>query len=270
MLSTSFQKLMSNKIYKLLDICVYLHVGGFMKVSQRIASKVDTLPRGIVFNYLSMLQDVSEREAVIKALNRLAQAGKIAKLSRGKYYKPEVSPFGNLQPHLNEVVKDLLYAKGCVLGYVTGISIFNKLGLTTQVSNTIQIGKNEVRPSLKRERYTISFFKQRNRITKDNIELLQILDAVRLIKRIPDSTIENSVMRIISILGDLPEDRIKIMIKLSLKYPPMVRALLGAILEQLGYVELLDGLFNSLNPLTKYRYKGLNSVLSNTNKWNIA
>jgi len=73
---------------------------------------------------------------------------------------------------------------GKITGYITGYSIYNQLGLTTQVGNTIQIGKNQVRPGFKRGRYTISFIRQKNTITKANIPLLQLLDAIRYIKKI--------------------------------------------------------------------------------------
>lgn len=43
-----------------------------------------------------------------------------------------------------------------IIGYLTGYSIYNTLGLTTQVSNTIQIGTNNIRPNFKRERYVIN------------------------------------------------------------------------------------------------------------------
>jgi hypothetical protein len=54
---------------------------------------------------------VNQKEAVIKALNRMVTSGKIAKLSKGKYYKPENTPFGNLQPNQAQVVKDLIRRK---------------------------------------------------------------------------------------------------------------------------------------------------------------
>lgn len=127
-------------------------------------------------------------------------SGKIAKLSKGKYYKPENTPFGNLQPNQAQVVKDLLEENGKVIGYLTGYSTYNQLGLTTQVSNTIQIGKNQVRPNFRRERYTITFVKQKNIINKENIHLLQLLDAIRYIKKIPDSSTEASCRRFLTII----------------------------------------------------------------------
>lgn len=240
-----------------------------MKTTAYIAFKIDRLPKGYVFTYADFTTEVIQKEAVIKALNRMVASGKIAKLSKGKYYKPENTPFGNLQPNQSQVVKDLLEENGKITGYLTGYSIYNQLGLTTQVSNTIQIGKNQVRPNFKRERYTIAFVKQKNTITKENIPLLQILDAIRYIKKIPDANIETSCKRFLAIIKNLSETEINTLVRLAIKYSPATRALLGAFLEQLQLGKTTEALFKSLNPITKFKLAGVAKVLSTTEKWNI-
>jgi hypothetical protein len=240
-----------------------------MNVTDYIAGKIERLPKGYVFTYADFITEVNNKEAVIKALNRMVASGKIMKLAKGKYYKPETTPFGNLQPDQKQVVKDLLEENGKVIGYLTGYSIYNQLGLTTQVSNTIQIGRNQVRPNFKRERYTISFVKQKNTITKENISLLQLLDAIRYIKKIPDATIELSFKRFLAILKDLSENEKNLLVRLALKYPPVTRALIGAMLEALQQGKVTEPLFKSLNPITKYKLTGATKVLSTTEKWNI-
>ena len=240
-----------------------------MKTSEYIAFTIDRLPKGYVFTYADFTIEVNQREAVIKALNRMVASGKISKLSKGKYYKPENTPFGNLEPNQAQVVKDLLEENGKTTGYLTGYSIYNQLGLTTQVSNTIQIGKNQVRPNFKRERYTIAFIKQKNIITKDNIPLLQLLDAIRYIKKIPDSSIETSCKRFLAILKNYSDKETNTLVRLALKYPPATRALLGALLSQLYKDKTAETLLKSLNPITKYKLAGAAKTLSTTEKWNI-
>ncbi len=240
-----------------------------MKVSDYIATTIDRLPKGYVFTYADFVTEVNKKEAVIKALNRIVISGKIAKLSKGKYYKPENTPFGNLQPKQAQVVKDLLEDDGKITGYLTGYSIYNQLGLTTQVSNTIQIGKNEIRPNFKRERYTISFIRQKNTITKENIPLLQILDAIRYIKKIPDTTIESSCRRLLAILKSLSDKDKSTLIRLALKYPPATKAILGAMFDELQQDSLTEQLYKTLNPISKYKLAGVGKVLSTTEKWNI-
>ncbi|MDF7821407.1 DUF6088 family protein [Runella sp. MFBS21] len=240
-----------------------------MKTSDYIVSTIDRLPKVYVFTYADFMTEVSQKEAVIKALNRMVQAGKIAKLSKGKYYKPENTVFGPLLPNQNQIVKDLLKEDGKVTGYLTGYSIYNQLGLTTQISNTIQIGKRDVRPAFQRERYTISFMKQKNTITKENIPLLQILDAIRTIKKIPDASLQSSANRLLAILKGLSDNYLNTLVRLALKYPPATRALLGALLDELKKESLTLSLYKTLNPITKYKLPGLNKSLSTTEKWNI-
>ena len=240
-----------------------------MKVSDYIATTIDRLPKGYIFTYADFVTEMNKKEAVIKALNRMVVSGKIAKLSKGKYYKPENTPFGNLQPKQAQVVKDLLEDDGKISGYLTGYSIYNQLGLTTQVSNTIQIGKNEIRPNFKRERCTISFIKQKNTITKENIPLLQILDAIRYIKKIPDATIESSCKRLLAILKSLSEKDKSTLVRLALKYPPATKAIVGALFDELQPYSLTEQLYKTLNPISKYKLAGVGKILSTTEKWNI-
>lgn len=240
-----------------------------MNVTDYIAGKIERLPKGYVFTYADFITDVNKKEAVIKALNRMVASGKIAKLSKGKYYKPEATPFGNLMPGQKQVVKDLLEDDGKVTGYLTGYSIYNQLGLTTQVSNTIQIGRNQIRPAFKRERYKITFVRQKNTLTKENIPLLQILDAIRYIKKIPDAKVEDSCRRFLAILNSLSEKDRSALVRLALKYPPSTRALLGALLDELQQSNITEPLFKSLNPITQYKIPGAAKVLSATSKWNM-
>lgn len=239
-----------------------------MKTSEYITFTIDRLPKGYIFTYADFTTEVNKKEAVIKALNRMVESGKIAKLSKGKYYKPESTPFGKLQPSQAQIVKDLMENDGKTIGYLTGYSIYNQLGLTTQVSNTIQIGKKEVRTAFKRERFTISFVKQKNTITKENIPLLQLLDVIRYIQKIPDTNPEFSCKRLLAILKDLSEKDKSTMVRLAFKYPPATKALLGALLDELNESNLAESLYKTLNPITKYKLS-VDKVLTKTEKWNI-
>jgi hypothetical protein len=240
-----------------------------MKATEFISITIDRLPKGYVFTCSKFDSIVGQKEAVIKALNRMVASGKIAKLSKGKFYKPENTQFGNLQPNQAQVIKDLLEENGKITGYLTGYSIYNQLGLTTQVSNAIQIGKNQVRPNFKRERYSISLLMQKNTITKVNIPQLQLLDAIRYIKKIPDANIESSCKRFLAIIKNFTDKEINTLVRLALKYPPSTRALLGAFLDTLQLGKATESLFMSLNPITKYKLIGASKAISNTEKWNI-
>lgn len=240
-----------------------------MKNSEKIIEIINRFPRGYVFTYRDFLDKVESKQTIIKTLNRLASKGKIAKISKGKFYKPEESNFGQLKPEVYQIVKDFLEKNGKSIGYLTGYSILNKFGITTQVSNLIQIGRNTYRPSLKRGNYKISFVLQKNIITKENIPFLQILDVLKLIKKIPDTSIKEILERMKEVIKELNQREQELLIKLSLKYPPYVRAILGALLEEFGKKNLVNTLKESLNPVTSYKIDSVYKVLSKAENWNI-
>jgi len=195
-------------------------------ITKLIADKINRLPAGYVFSYLDIINEADKKEAVIKALNRLVISGKLKKISKGRFYKPEETPFGELEPDEYQIAKDLLEKNYKIIGYLTGLSVYNKLGLTTQISNIIQIGRNEFRPPLVRGKYKISFILQKNAINKENIPLLQLLDSIRFLKKIPDSNIEFIINRFKALLAKLTEEQLKRLIRLLIKYPANTEHLL--------------------------------------------
>ncbi|HBV17526.1 DUF6088 family protein [Epilithonimonas ginsengisoli] len=240
-----------------------------MKTSDIVKVKIDRLATGYIFTYKDFTLSVENKEAIIKALNRLVEKGKIKKISKGKFYKPESTVFGELLPDQYQIVKDLLEENNKITGYLTGYSIYNSLGLTTQVSNTIQIGKNNTRPFLRRERYIINFIKQPNIINNENIPYLQFLDCLKFIKKIPDTPIEKAIGRLLSIASDYKMKDIEQLVRLVQKYPPSTRSLLGALLDELQLENYSDSILKTLNPITKYKFMGIGNILKQSKKWNL-
>ncbi len=240
-----------------------------MNVSDLVANKINRLKTGYVFTYDEFDVPVNKVDALKKALSRMVATGKIVRLSKGQFYKPEKSEFGLLQPPEYQIVKDLLEEKNKIVGYITGISIYNKLGLTTQVSNTIQIGTNIERKPKKRGKYNIRFIRQKNTITKENTYFLQLLDAVRFINRIPDADVNESCRRIITIFTNLSQENRIAIAKYAHKYNPGTKALAGAILEYISEDNITDQLYNSINPATTFDLKISTKVLPNKKKWRI-
>lgn len=239
------------------------------KYTDIIAYRINRLPKGYVFTYEDFWDEVKSKEAIIKTLNRMVATGKVNKLSKGRYYKPEKTPFGELSPTPYQTVKDLLEEDGKPIGYLTGYSIYPSLGLTTQISNTIQIGRNAPRPGMERGKYTIQFVLQKNPITADNIPLLQLLDAIRYLKKIPDTTPTDALQRLKALIAEKTKDERSAMVRLAKKYPPSARAVLGALLELENNDQLAAQLANTLNPITKYNLSITAPTLPNAEKWNI-
>jgi hypothetical protein len=99
--------------------------------------------------------------------------------------------------------------------------------------------------------------------------LLQLLDAIRFIKKIPDTTIASACLRLLSLLKNRNEKDTATLVRLSQKYPPSTRALLGALLDEAGIFQHQELLQKNLNPITTYKLSGGASVLKTAQKWNL-
>lgn len=240
-----------------------------MVASQFIEDKVLSIEPAKVFTLEDLGFPREWWENVRVKLGRMVKSGVIEKIGRGKFYKPKKSVFGNIGPNQSEVVKDLMFDNGVLSGYITGYAVWNQMGLTSQISNTIIIGTSRRRDSLKRGNYQVRFIMQPNKISKESIPLLQILDSIKFIKQIPDTNVTKSISILKSHIKNLDVSGLSKLVKLSKKYPPRVRALLGAILESTGNSDYTEDLENSLNPATTYTIGLSGSSDINHKKWNI-
>ena len=250
------------KYVSLHQICITIAI---MLQSKTIEQTVNAFRSDYVFTYRDLGLPPESSANVIRKLNRMADSGVIQRLSKGRFYKPKQTMFGSLKPSQQEVVKDLLEKNGKIIGYLTGVSIFGQLGLTTQISNIIEIGVKGKKNNTRRGMYSIRFVQQANIITKSNIPLLQLLDSIKSIKQIPDSTPDSSYNRIREIIKFLDEKSLDLMIKLAMKYNPMTRAIVGAIIEELYGEERARILRDTLNPITVYKVGLTKKVLSTNN-----
>lgn len=240
-----------------------------MKIKEKVKIKIMQIPEGIVFTYEDISQNPDEKETVIKSINRFVASGDLYKLAKGRFYRAKTTQFGKLQPNEFETSKDLLEKKGKLIGYLTGFAIYNKLKLTTQIGNIIQIGRRDPKPSIQRGRYKIQFVKQNNEITKQNIPILQILDSIRYIKQIPDSSLFFICNRLKAIISELSSKEKVLLVELALNYSPATRALTGALLDEVSSANLTDELLKSLNPISSYKLGISKDILLKSTKWNI-
>lgn len=234
-----------------------------------IKNTISRFASGFVFTAADFSIPAEKQNTVTKVLNNMVAAGQIRRLSKGRFYKPQMSKFGELSPDTSQIVKDLLEKDGKTIGYLTGYSVFNKLGLTTQVPAALQIGVRKEKKPVVRGNYRISFVIQQNTITKQNIPLLQLLDCLRFFKNIPDAMPDDICGRLLTLFEQLSEEQINTVKRLALKYSPSVIALLGAILETNNENEDTSTLYRALNHQSSYKLNISTQVLLYQKKWHI-
>lgn len=245
--------------------CDIITLGEFMNVSKAVIKKIDGKISGelITFAEFSYLKNFN---AVALTLSRLSKSGKIARLSKGVYYKPIITKYGNLKPSEDEILKKLLLKKN--KGYISGAVAFNKLGLTTQVPNTIEIRGNSSSRLVKIGKLRIKYKKFDEEFKTADIEVLQLLDSLQEIRKIPDATIKEIYTEVSLKISKLTEEKVKRLVLFAKNRKPQVRALVGAILDK-KFPNLAESLLKTLNPLTIYKLGIDEYIMPNKKKWNI-
>jgi predicted transcriptional regulator of viral defense system len=237
-----------------------------MSVAKITRDFVESMPYGKLFTYDDVPSKAKSSVAI--ELSRLFKKGVVKKVSKGKYYKPKIQPFGEVEPSSNEKISSYLdSAKGA--SYETGFNSFRKLGLTTQVAKTTTIATNKPYRKVQVDNVILKFIPKRVDVAEEDISLVQILDALKDINKIPATTPSKALEYLKEIIKSENIENQKKLAQYSMDYTPRTRALLGAILKDIGNREDAYELKQTLNPLTKYKLGIDDSVFSNKTYWNI-
>lgn len=241
-----------------------------MALATDIRKQIKQLPEGKTFGYDDLRIAKEDYATAAKALERLQKEGLIKKVSKGVFYKPEQTVFGELKPDYSELLRPYLFENGKRIAYETGTSLYNRMGLTTQMAFRIKIASRGKRININQESLKADAVKSYTEVTDTNYETLGLLDAFKDVKRIPDCSVAQAVRRLTAIVKALNDKQIDSLIKYALLYPPRVRALLGAILENNGNkVKVMDKLKDSLNPLSTIKLGLKETELPTKSKWYI-
>jgi predicted transcriptional regulator of viral defense system len=240
-----------------------------VKVAEQIRKSIERIPESQPFGYADLGIEASDFFSAAKALERLQKNGTIKKVSKGVFYIPRKTIFGELGPDSNELLKRYLFEDSKRVAYETGFSLYNRLGLTTQMAFKIKVATRGNPIKINIGALKVSSVKSYVNITEQNYQLLGYLDALKDIKRIPDCSVVQAVRRMGFLIKDLTTKERKEIIQYALFYPARVRALLGAILENLNLKLNLDELKTSLNPLTKVNLGIKEAELPTIKNWYI-
>lgn len=240
-----------------------------MSLMRKIRSKIDRTPEGQFIKYDDFNRYKANSYALSKALGRLSDKGIIKRYKKGVYYKPKKTIFGEIGPSEKAQINLILRDK-TVNGYLSGSTIYNEWGLTTQISNEVVIVTKKPKKNSKIGKIRIKYSKGITPKNKKDVRKLQLLDIVKDFKKIPDRNDKVFISVIKIELESYSNSEIKELVKMALKYNPATRALLGAILEFINLKESTSILRKSLNELTNYNIKISDEALSTKKQWQIS
>lgn len=221
-----------------------------MKVAEQIRNTIQSIPKSKPFGYADLNINPGDFYKAAKAIERLQKKGQIKRVSKGVFYVPQKSMFGELGPNQQALIERYLFKDGKRIAYETGFSLYNKLALTTQMAFKIKIATNNKVLQINQGALEVRTVKSYVEITEQNYELLGLLDAIKDVKKIPDCSVENALKRITFLIKQLSNKQQADMVHNALFYPARTRAVLGAILENIQSKANYSALKNSLNPLT--------------------
>ncbi len=240
-----------------------------MNIARTVKQVIGRLPPGRIFGYEVFDDYQGSTDAVVRAVNRCVDAKRLSRLSKGRFYIPKQGVLGPMKVSDNELLRDLLFRRGRRSGYITGPALYNRLGLTTQIPKTVMIATNSAAQEKDFGTIRIKIVPRRAPITEFNVPLLELLDALRDAKKVPDATIDNVVTAIADRIVAMASSDIKKLQKLAVNYySASTRALLGTILERLERL-VSSSLRRSINPTTRFNL-GMNlTKWPEAMNWNI-
>jgi hypothetical protein len=201
--------------------------------------------------------------AVAHVLSRLAHQGELERLSKGVYYRPRQTGLGKSRPN-PAALRKLAGTRKAV--FPAGIAAANLLGFTTQIA-----GRGEVATS--------GFALPRKLLGPDTVVHTRrpeawaslsemdaaLLDFLRRGGATSELSPEDTVRRTLALFRE--KGRFERLLKVAETEPPRVRAMIGAIAEELGRpAGALKRLRLSLNPVSRFDF-GMLSGLARARDW---
>jgi hypothetical protein len=201
--------------------------------------------------------------AVAQTLSRLSRKGVIERVGKGLYYRPRHTAFGPSRP--NPVQLRSLVTRHQKV-FPAGTAAANLLGFTTQNPARIELATDST--SLARQYIGKDALVHTRRprawrtLSETDAALLDFLRNRGASNELPA---KQAVGRLLDYFRE--PGRFDRLVKASSSEPPRVRAMLGAIGEQIGEPETaLASLRRSLNPLSRFDF-GVLSALAHARRW---
>jgi hypothetical protein len=201
--------------------------------------------------------------AVAQTLSRLTRQGVIQRLGRGLYYRPRQTAFGLSRPNSAQI-RSLPVRRNRI--FPAGIAAANMLGFTMQNPGRVEVATDGLSlPRLIVGKETVVHTRRPEswRVLSETDAAL--LDFLRNRGASSELSAEETVDKLLGYFRE--PGRFERQLKVAPSEPPRVRAMLGAIGQQLGHPQSrLSLLREGLNPLSRFDFGRL-AALAFAREW---
>jgi hypothetical protein len=201
--------------------------------------------------------------AVAQALSRLARQGQLRRLGKGLYYRSRQTPFGPSLPNPTSLRALPIRQKAV---FPAGVAAANLLGFTTQNPARIEVATDGLSlPRLLVGKETIIHTRRPATWRSLSETDAALLDFLRNRGEGSELASEETVQKLLVYMCE--PARFKRLLEVASSEPPRVRAMLGAIGQQIGQSKkVLARLRESLNPLSRFDF-GILTALAHAEEW---
>ena len=195
--------------------------------------------------------------AVAQALSRLTRKGLLQRLSKGVYYRPRQTTFGKSLP--NPAIMQKLASRRKTV-FPSGIAAANLLGFTTQMAGRGEVATSAL--SLPRKLIgsdTVVHTRRPEAWSSLSDQDAALLDFLRRAGSTSELSDEETLRKTLGLFSE--KGRFVRLLRVSDTEPPRVRAIMGAIGEQIGKSpSALRRLKKSLNPFSRFDFGALHGL----------
>lgn len=192
-----------------------------------------------------------------KNLGRLVERNKLIRVEKGIYVRPKKTRFGTVGASENEIIAHYI---GNQSGFVKGYKLFNKVGLTTQVSKVTEIYSN-ILDERKKTVGRVSISKLNLKLNDSVIQAIEILEILENISKIEDIN-KKAFKRYLETIANSYNKASFEKVMASMRYKKRTIAFLKRILDIYG---IPNDLSKYLSSLSSYRIP-LEEVLDETTR----
>jgi hypothetical protein len=201
--------------------------------------------------------------AVAQTLSRLARNGTLQRLSKGVYYRSRSTAFGPSRPNPT-AIKRLAQRNKTI--FPSGVAAANLLGFTSQTPKRSEVATTSMSLPRKLIGAETRVHTRRPEAWKQlSATEAALLDFLRTGGKTSELSAEQTIQRTLALLG--AERHLERLLNVADSEPPRVRALLGALAEELRRdTAERTRLRASLNPLSRFDF-GQFASLTHAREW---
>ena len=229
-----------------------------MKQNQIVEAAIQCFkPNDLIFAsklFIKELEGNVSEAAYYKTLERMCKSGKLVKAAKGTYYIPKTSRFGTIPLSEEEIISTFTKEES---GTIVGYSLYNQLGITTQISKTTEVLSSALDSQTKTIRNVVVYYLPL-KFTEAVKQTVQALDVLQNIEQLQEINYHALVSYTKSIAENYDQTVFEEVIA-KRKYPKATIAFLQSILNYYGKENRLS---KYLSSLSSYKYPRMEQLLT--------